>query len=98
MLDRLFTCPQAQLSNSSNPYERVGEVVAFIGRGPSVTVTVRTSCPWMVWGAPTGSVPNVDPLNTVFLTYQTTSTTQVGVVEPLALTSGYSASGDYYTW
>ena len=53
-------------------------MTAYVHNGPRIMVTVRTSCPWMVWAAPSGAVPKRDPMNSAFLIYQTTGVTQVG--------------------
>ncbi|KAJ9521076.1 hypothetical protein QJQ45_022828, partial [Haematococcus lacustris] len=76
----------------------VGSVTAMIVAGPSLVVTVQTSCPWMIWSSATNPATQTDSNALLAASYQTVyDGGTVDLVAPMKLQPSLAATPSYYT-
>ncbi|GFH16639.1 uncharacterized protein HaLaN_13097, partial [Haematococcus lacustris] len=76
----------------------VGSVTAMIVAGPSLVVTVQTSCPWMIWSSATNPATQTDSNALLAASYQTVyDGSAVDLVAPMKLQPSLAATPSYYT-
>ncbi|GFH17384.1 hypothetical protein HaLaN_14013 [Haematococcus lacustris] len=83
----LFTTPLLAPDNSTGSiqYAVAGQVAAYVRSGPRLVITVTTSCPYMIWGSPSGPNSTQDVNNRVLVTYATSyQSSPVDAVLPLS--------------